>query len=361
VSQTGECRVRPAAAVAGVQAYQVPQFPASIDLRLDGNEGVAPPAELLEWAVQLGPEALRRYPSTRELEALLAARYGVEPERVIVTAGGDDALARACFSTLGPQREFILPMPTFEMLDRDAHLVGAKVVAVDWPAGPYPTEAVLRAISPRTGAIGVVTPNNPTGAVAAAADVRRLAAAAPQALLIVDLAYGEFADEDLTPAALELPNAIVVRTFSKAWGLAGLRVGYALGPAEIIGWLRAAGSPYPTGNLSLALAARRMETGEEQMRAFVQRVRVERVELYQLLRRLGADALRSQANFLLARFRSARRVWEGLATRGIAVRAFWGRPELETALRITCPGEADAFARLCAALEAVKAADAEAF
>ncbi len=361
MNPTEPCRVRPSPGVAGVEAYSVPKPHGTIDLHLEGNEGVAPPADLLGLAVQLGPEVVRRYPSTRELEALLAARFGVDAAQVIVTGGGDDALARACVATLGPDREFVLPVPTFEMLERYAQLVGATAVCVAWPSGPYPTDAVMRAIGPRTGAVAVVTPNNPTGAVASAADLPRLSAAAPHALLIVDLAYGEFADEDLTPAALALPNAIVVRTFSKAWGLAGLRVGYAIGPRELIGWLRAAGSPYPTSGLSLALAARRLETGGEQMGAFVQRVRSERAELHERLRKLGADALSSQGNFVLVRFRAAQRVCDELAAAGIAVRGFPNRPGLENSVRITCPGQPAAFARLCAALEAVHASDPAAF
>ncbi len=197
--------------------------------------------------------------------------------------------------------------------------------------------------------------------MATADDLVRLSAGARRVLLIVDLAYTEFADDDLMEATLRLPNAVAIRTFSKAWGLAGLRVGYAIGPPSIVDWLRAAGSPYPTAGVSLALAARQLETGADHVRAFVQRIRRERDELHRLLRAHGADALPSQGNFLLARFRDAERVHTGLARRGIAVRRFPGRPGLENSLRITCPGEPAAFARLCTALDAVHAADPSAF
>lgn len=361
MSSSGEFAVQPAPGVAGMAPYEVPKPAAVIDLHLDGNEGPAPPAGLLSILTELGPEALRRYPSKHALEAQLAARFGVEPGQVLVTAGGDDALDRACRAVLGPGRDLILPVPTFEMLERYPPLVGADIVPIPWPSGPYPTTEVLAAIGPQAGAIAVVTPNNPTGAVATADDLARLSAGAPRVLLIVDLAYTEFADEDLMDATLRLPNAVAVRSFSKAWGLAGLRVGYAIGRPQTIAWLRAAGSPYPTSGLSLALAARQLSTGVERMHAFVQRVRREREELLARLRACGADALPSQGNFVLARFQDAERVQLELARQGIAVRRFPGRPGLEGSLRITCPGEAAAFARLCAALAAIHTTDPSLF
>ena len=104
---------------------------------------------------------------------------------------------------------------------------------------------MLDACDAETSVIAVVSPNNPTGGVISSQDLRRLSEGAPQAILMVDLAYVEFANKDLTPVALELPNAVVFRTFSKARGLAGLRVGYALGPARWLNVLRSVGLPYP--------------------------------------------------------------------------------------------------------------------
>ena len=213
----------PAPRMAGCPAYAPPRPRGPIDLRLDGNEGAAPPAGLLDVLAAVGPELLRRYPSAAGLEAVLAERFARPPGGVLVTAGADDALYRACLAVLAPGREVVLPVPTFEMLPRYAQLAGGMLRAVPWPDGPYPTDAVLAAVTPRTAMVVVVSPNNPTGCVATGEDLRRLADRAPQAVLLVDLAYVEFAEEDLTAAALALPNAIATRTFSKAWGLAGLR------------------------------------------------------------------------------------------------------------------------------------------
>ena len=347
---------RPAPGVAGEVAYHVPRHGAPIDLPLNGNEGVAPPRALLTALAAADPELLRRYPSAAPLEAALARRFGLDPAAVLVTAGGDDGLDRAFRAFLGPGREVVLPTPTFVMLPKYARLVGATARAVPWPGGPFPTDAVLAAVGPATAAMCVVSPNNPTGAVATADDLRRLAAAAPDALLIVDLAYGEMADDDLTAAALALPNALVFRTFSKAWGLAGARLGYVLGPPALVAWTRAAGNPYAVSGPSVALGLARLAAGDADVAAYVATVRAERALLAERLRELGASAPDSQANFVLARFAAhatAHWVHDALAGLGIAVRLFGADPpELRGALRITCPGDAAALDRLLHGLTA---------
>jgi len=222
-------------------AYRRPTAPGPGLLRLDSNEGVLPPRALLAGLAGADPELLRRYPEVSELEAALAARLGVAPERVIVTAGADEAIDRACRAFVEPDRTVVLPDPCFDMFDRCAALAGGTLVRVPWRDGPFPLDGFVGRLEARTGVVVVVSPNNPTGAVATLAQVRRLAAAAPNALLVLDHVYVEYADEDLTPGVIDLPNVLVLRTFSKAWGLAGCRVGYAVGSPYVIGVLRAAG------------------------------------------------------------------------------------------------------------------------
>ncbi len=124
-----------------------------------------------------------------------------------------------------------------------------------------------------------------------------------------------------------------------------------MGPRAVIDALRVVGSPYPVGALSLALAAERLRTGEAAMRAFVDRVRTERTQLGAALGRL-ADVVPSQANFVFAELDEPLRLAAVFAARGIAIRTFPGRPGLERAVRIACPGRPEAFARVLAALEA---------
>jgi histidinol-phosphate aminotransferase len=328
-------------------------------LRLDGNEGVSPPGELLAALAQADPELLRRYPDVAPLEEALAARWGVAAERVIVTAGADEAIDRVCRAFLEPGRTMLVPDPSFEMLDRYAALASGTVVRVPWTADAFPAAAFESQLDARAAVAAIVSPNNPTGGVATLADVRRLAAKAPQTVILLDHAYVEYADEDLTPDVLDLPNVVVVRTLSKAWGLAGCRVGYAIGDASVIAVLRAAGGPYPVAAPSIALALGRLQGGAESLRTHVARIREERTTLTALLASHRVGVRTSQANFLLVDCGTrAPFVWAALRAHNLLVRDFPDRPSLAGNLRITLPGDARDFARLTAALDTALAPQA---
>jgi HAD superfamily hydrolase (TIGR01548 family) len=252
----------------------------------------------------------------------------------------------------------VLPVPTFEMIARYAELAGATVVPVVWRPGHFPVEEMLQRVCDATRMIVVVSPNNPTGAIVRSGDLARLSEAAPHAVLLVDLAYTEFADEDLTPSALALNNTIVIRTFSKAYGLAGMRVGYAVAREDAIRAMRAAGSPYPVSAVSLAAAEMALELPPDILADRVARVVDERGRLGGVLGELGGEPAESQANFVLAEFKDTDWVWRALAALGIAVRRFAEGSGLERMLRITCPGDHGAFARLVLALKAAVRPDA---
>lgn len=344
-------QITPSPGVAGVKPYTVPRHRAPIDLKLDANEGEAPPAVLFQRLLELGPDIMRRYPSAVELQDALAGRLGLDSAQVILTAGADDALDRLCRAVLQPGKRLLLTNPSFEMLTRYAKLAGAEFDEVPWMEGPFPVEAFLERLTPETALIAVVTPNNPTGTVAAREVVGRLAAAAPHAIVLADLAYVEFADEDFTDFCLTFPNVVVTRTFSKAWGLAGLRVGYALGPTEYIGWMRAAGGPYAVSRPSLALALARLEADEGESARFISQVREDRDRLHRLLDDLGVVHTDSQANFAFAVSEKCLWIRDALAGLGIAVRAYPGHPTLGNALRITCPGDRKECDRLLHGIE----------
>ncbi|MEC7947249.1 MAG: TIGR01548 family HAD-type hydrolase [Myxococcota bacterium] len=345
--------IRPAARVSGVSAYRVPGHPAPVDLDLRGNEGAVPDEGLLRALA--GVDILRRYPDVSPFRGRLAARYGVSEDRVLVTAGGDDALDRLCRAVLEPGRSLLLPTPGFEMTCRYARLAGASVVEVPWPGAVFPLEALRNAIDGTIGLIALTSPNNPTGATipwAAISDVCD-AAAAVGAVVLLDLAYVEFADVDPTAAALARDNVVVVRTVSKAWGLAGIRVGFALGPARILSWMAAAGAPYAVSAPSLALAEAALDAGDASMVEFVAGVRTGRSALAEALSAAGCDVVPSEANFVFARSAQAAWLADGLAGLGIGVRTFPSRPGLENALRVAVPPTATARERLLDGLASV--------
>ncbi len=335
-------------------AAGIPRAPAGVDLRLDGNQGRLPPAGFFAL-LGADRELLRSYPLERGLEAALAARHGATEDRVFCGAGGDDVIDRLCRAVLEPGRMAIVPVPTFEMLERHIGLCGAAVHRVAWEDGAWPREQVLAAIGPETGLVAIVSPNNPTGLVATADDVRAVCAAAPHAVVLLDGAYAEFGGEDLTSVAMQFGNAVVLRTFSKAFGLAGLRVGYAIAAPQVVRWLRAVGGAFPCGTLSRRAAQLRLETGGADVADYVASVATERDQLADLLRRCGLVPLPSAANFVFARGQLCEWLRDALAGLGIAVRCLAG------GVRITVPGAALPFDRLTCGIEAALAPQAMLF
>jgi histidinol-phosphate aminotransferase len=332
-------------------------------LALDGNEGLRPDAALRALLAGAAAPAdletfaanFRDYPSSSALRADLAARFGLGIDRLAVTAGADGAIDRLFRAFLATGDEVLTVAPTFEMFPRFAALAGASLRSVPRRGDRFPVDEMVGAATPRTRIALVVSPNNPTGEVAAADDLRRLSGALPDCLVLLDHVYVEYADEDLTGVALELPNVVVLRTFSKARGLAGCRVGYALGPPSVLAALEVAGDPYPVAGPSLAAARASLGAGDATMARHVDAVRAHRTALLEEFSRLGVPCPPSQANFALPRFAGARdAVFDALLRAGFLVRRF-DSPGLEDALRITIPEDPGTFARLLTALRAASA------
>ena len=336
--------VRPQPSLRGVSAYRVPRHPAPVTLDLSGNLG----PQVDPSIIQVRASSLRAYPDAAPLEAVLAARLGVCAPQVLVSAGADDAIDRICRAVLCPGRVAVVSEPGFEVTATRARLCGASVLSVSWPGGDFPVDAAIAA-GAGASLVVVTSPNNPTGASVSAASLRRLSAALPDALLLVDLAYAEYDESDLTATALSLPNTVVTRTLSKAWGLAGLRVGYAVGPEELIGWLRATGLPYAVSQIALDTASRWLSVGESVVAEHIDAVRVTRARISATLSSLGADVVPSAANFVFARHPREAWLYDGLAGLGIGIRRFPGRP----GLRMACPATSADTERLLRGLHTV--------
>ena len=332
--------------------YTVPRAETPCDLYLDGNEGQTPLSSELTRVALERLSSLSRYPDDSVLRQTIAQRWGVEVSRVMVTAGADDALDRVCRTMFRDGGDLLFPTPGFGMVPRYAEMSGGQVVSVPWTAS-FPCEDLIDAYTENTKVIVCTSPNNPTGSVCTAAQLRRLRQGTGSCLLVVDLAYAEFADEDLTQEALRLPNTLVLRTVSKAWGLAGLRVGYVLGEQAWIQRLRGIGAPYAVSSLSLSLAEVTLRTAQASIDGFVGRIREERELLAETLNRLGLRARPSQGNFIYAETEKPLWMRDALAGMGIAIRAFPNRVGLSQAIRITCPGDEAAFERLLEALNVV--------
>lgn len=362
--RVGECRVgeRPAARSPWLDArYAYTPRPADgrIDLALDANEGrMLPAARRALEDVAARPAGLSRYPSFTELEEAIAERWGVAPERVVATAGGDEAIARVCASRLAPGAKLAVYEPAFPMFAAYGASRGAQAIGLSWADGeefPFQASAELVVGCPSLGLLCLASPANPTGAAAPAEAVLALTELCAErgTAFLYDGAYAEFADEDPSARLAAGGSSFIVRTFSKAYGLAGLRIGYAIAPsAEEAMLLRAAGSPYPSSPLAaeLALAGLGDEAG---IAVAVRRVRKEREELMAFLVAAGARPEPSQANFVFVRVADALSLRDGLAALGIGIRAF-AAPGLRDAVRISCPGDEADFSRLLRALDSLR-------
>lgn len=344
------------ARVASLTPYEVDRPIQPIYLWLDANEGSAGDAHALDAIRSIDADTLRRYPDASQLESLVASQVGIDADRVLATAGGDDAIDRLCRATLDESRTLVTHTPGFSMIPFGARKTGARVEAVRWERGPFPLDALLSLIDDTTGLVALVTPNNPTGSSIMFEDARAVAERCAEvgALLLLDLAYVEFADRDPTLDALTLPNTAIVRTLSKAWGMAGCRVGFLLADAAVVRACRAVGNLFSVSapSVAAAVAALRARPLIDAPHAVAARVRVERREIADTLTSLGADAIPSDANFVLARTPRSLWVRDALRSAGVAVRAWPGSRELPDALRITCPGNPDNLRRLTHAIAA---------
>ncbi len=224
-------------------------------LRLDFNEnveGCSP--RVLQRLRELTSDDVARYPEREPVEAMVAAHLGIEPAQVLLTNGVDEAIHLLCETYLEPQDEVLVVTPTFSMYEIYAGATGARVVRVQCEEDlQFPSAKVLDSITPATRLIAVASPNNPTGAVADREELLQIANAAPDAALLVDEAYFEFHGASVLGDVERYGNLFVARTFSKAYGMAGLRAGILAGPRQQMPQVRRVSSPYSVNAVALAV------------------------------------------------------------------------------------------------------------
>ena len=223
-------------------------------LRLDFNENtLACSPRVREVLGSISAGALTRYPEREPVEAVVAAYLGLPAEQVALTNGVDEAIHVLFEAFLEAGDELLLPVPTYTMYEVYASATDARTVTVQAADDlQFPFERLLAAITPNTKIVAIANPNSPSGSVATRAQLLQLAQRAPHAVLLVDEAYFHFHRETLIDRVGAIPNLIVARTFSKAYGLAGLRLGVLAGSVELMRWVRRVLSPYSVNSLALA-------------------------------------------------------------------------------------------------------------
>lgn len=323
-------------------------------LRLDFNEntvGCSP--RVLEALRTLDFERLARYPEREPAERAVAEFLGRQAPEVLLTNGVDEGIHLVCETYLEADDEVIVAVPTFSMYEIYAAATGARVVTVEAKDGfAFPAADVLARIGERTRLIAVANPNNPTGSVAGREDLLKIAAAVPNAALLVDEAYFDFYGQSVLDAVGTTSNLFVARTFSKAYGLAGMRIGVLVGAAEQIAMVRRVSSPYNVNGVALACLPAAL-ADVEYVRNYVAEIRRGRERLERELARLGVKYWPSEANFVLARIGAeSRRFVRAMRQRAILVRDRSSDPGCEGCVRMTL-GSAEQTDRLIEALRAV--------
>jgi histidinol-phosphate aminotransferase len=269
-------------------------------LRLDFNENtLACSPKVREVLGQVSTGSLTRYPERAPVEAIVAAHLGVDAEQLALTNGVDEAIHVLFETFLEAGDELLLPVPTYTMYEVYSSATDARAVAVQAADDlQFPFERLLAAITPRTKIIAIANPNSPSGAVATRAQLLEIAQRTPHAVLLVDEAYFHFYGETMMDLVSKVPNLIVARTFSKAYGLAGLRLGLLAGPVELMRWMRRVLSPYSVNSLALACLPPALED-TAYLDWYVGEVLAARTEFEAALDAAGVRRWPSQANFIL--------------------------------------------------------------
>jgi histidinol-phosphate aminotransferase len=303
-------------------------------IKLNTNENPYPPSPRVAQALQerLGDE-LRLYPDpiANRLRDTAAAVYGLRRDQVIVGNGSDDLLTMLIRACINPGDRIAYPVPTYSLYDTLATIQDGDAARIPFPAD-FSLPAQLAEVEAKLTFL--CNPNAPSGTLTPVHQIDELARRV-KGILVVDEAYVDFANETALPLLHHHPHVVILRSFSKSFSLAGLRVGLAFGHVDFIAELFKVKDSYNVNRLSIIAAAAALED-YTWMRGNVEKIRATRIRLTAGLRALGYFVYESQTNFVLARQQeiSQEPTYRGLKERGILVRYF-PAPGLSDCLRIT--------------------------
>jgi histidinol-phosphate aminotransferase len=330
--------------------------------KLSSNEGAfgVPPGAAAAYQALSGE--LHRYPDggAEALRGAIGARFGLDPARIVCGSGSDDLIYQLCLAYGGPGTEIIMTRHGFSIYMIAGTYAGSKVIKTPERELTADVDAILAAVSAATRIVFLANPNNPTGSILPHTEVERLRAGLPaDVLLVLDAAYAEYVDRPDYDPGVKLVDAgdhtVMTRTFSKIWGLGGMRIGWAYAPPAVIDVLNRVRAPF---NVSIAAQAAAIAALTEP--GWLERSRAHnsaaRAVLTESLQKAGIRVWPSEGNFVLADFETGERARAAdayLRTRGIIVRAL-GAYDLPHCLRITV-GDADEVAMVAETLAAFMA------
>lgn len=306
-------------------------------MRLDFNENTLECSpRVLQALANIAAQDLTKYPERESVEAKVAEYLGLKPSQAVLTNGVDEAIHVLCETFLDNGDELLLPVPTYTMYEVYASSTDATLRAVQAAEDfSFPYEKLLAAITPKTKLIAIANPNSPTGSIATREQILEIAARAPQAIVLVDEAYFHFYGETVADLIGKIPNLMLARTFSKAYGLAGLRIGVLAGAEEVMRWIRRVLSPYSVNSLALFCLPAALQD-EAYLNWYVDQVSIARTEFKTTLRETGLRFWPTQANFILVFIGEKHRQFtEEMRKRGVLVRDRSADPGCDGCVRIT--------------------------
>lgn len=308
-------------------------------IKLDSNEATISPSPRVTAAltafIQGGP--LNWYPDVDSTELIQKlSNYTGCPESFIQTFNGsDNALETICRTFIEPENEVVLCMPTYDHFRVYAESCDARLVSV-YGKNPFVTKAerLIEAVTPQTKLIYIVNPNNPTGLLYSTAKIEQILKAAPHVLVIVDEAYFEFCGVTMAPLATQYPNLIVTRSFSKAFGLAGLRCGYILTHPDNLKAINKIRIGKNVNSLAQVAASSALDD-LEYMEHYVSEVGIARKWLASKIRRMGLKIMETPANYVLVEAANPLQVLDYLEAQQVFIRDRSFFPQMEGLIRIS--------------------------
>ena len=331
-----ESRPQPRARVRAMKEYH-PPLGSRDSLRLDFNENtLACSPRVVDALSRISAGDLTRYPEREPVEAVVAHHLGLQPAQVALTNGVDEAIHVLFQAFLEAGDEVLLPVPTYTMYEIYASATDARLVTVQSAADlAFPYQDLIAAISPATKIIVIANPNSPAGSTLTRAQILEIARRAPHAIILVDEAYFHFHGETVIDLIGSIPNLMVARTFSKAYGLAGLRLGALAGPEDLMHWVRRVLSPYSVNALALACLPPAIEDAAY-LNWYVAEVLAARTEFEAALDEAKIRRWPSHANFVLVEIGSQHKEFvRTMSAAGVLVRDRSADPGCDGCVRIT--------------------------
>jgi len=304
------------------RTYEAPAEGREGKVRLDFNENTAGCSPKVIRALgKMSPKQLAMYPEYERCTARLARYFGVRAKELLLTNGGDDALRVFFDAFVDAGSSILVCEPTFPMYRYYGEIAGARVEALRFGREmEFPMSEILAGLQKRPRVLFIANPNNPTGTLLQVPEIEKILRAATNTAVVIDEAYADFSGVTLVPQIGKYPNLFIARTFSKAAGLAALRLGAVIACTESLSYLRRAMPPFPV-NLAALVAAQAAVADSVAMRGYVREIRRIRSWFEKELDDLGIQIFPSAGNFLLADFGPrGPRLFQRLEREGILLR-----------------------------------------